>query len=145
MNNFIEWNTLKFRKQSGKEKVQCPTCDAIKQRKGDKPIQINHTDGFGKCFRCESLTFRDDIEKEVNKTFKTPVNNVAEWLNFNDKVLRYMNSRKINLDTLNALYVTQENYYQPALNKKVDNIVFNYFEGATLINKKYKYIIMKLF
>ena len=52
MHKFIEWDKLNFKKQSGKEKVSCPICDATKQRKADTPIQINHSQGFGKCFRC---------------------------------------------------------------------------------------------
>lgn len=138
MNNFIEWNTLNLKKDSGKEKVSCPVCDSEKNRKGDKPIQINHNEGFGKCFRCESLTFRDDVESESKKHYTLPQNNVNEYVNFSDKMLEYMSSRKISKSTLESLYVTQENYYQPAKNKNVDNVVFNYFEGSTLINKKYR-------
>jgi len=54
MANFIKWSTLELKKQSGKEKVSCPECQQVKQRKGDTSIQINHAEGFGKCFRCES-------------------------------------------------------------------------------------------
>lgn len=138
MDNFIEWESLEFKKSSGKEKLRCPNCDATRSDKKDKSLIIYHKDGVGKCFYCQSLTFKEDVEKEVNKNYKTPTNNVSEYLVFNEKVLDYMNSRKISKNTLNELYVSQENYYQPALNKNVDNIVFNYFEGSVLINKKYR-------
>ena len=39
---------------------------------------------------------------------------------------------------VNALGVTEEKYYQPAKQKEVNNIVFNYFEGETIVNKKYR-------
>lgn len=136
MNNFIEWKTLNFKKQSGKEKVKCPICDSIKQRPNDKPIAINHNEGFGKCFRCESLTFKEDADNLNEKQFNKPSQNIVP--NFNDKFIEYMNSRKISESTLDALYISQEVYYQPALSKEVNNIVFNYFEGATLVNKKYR-------
>ena len=135
MNNFIEWNTLKFRKQSGKEKLRCPNCDESRTDKKDKSLLINHNEGYGKCFYCESLTFRkegDELEKQYTKPNQSIISN------FNDKFISYMSSRKISESTLNALYVTQERYYQPAKRKEVDNIVFNYFEGETLVNKKYR-------
>jgi twinkle protein len=135
MNKFIEWETLNFKKQSGKEKVSCPICDAEKQRKGDKPIAINHSEGFGKCFRCESLTFRKD-DDDLQKTYNLPIQTITP--NFEPKFLSYINSRKISESTLNALYVTQEMYFQPSLNANVQNIVFNYFEGDVLVNKKFR-------
>lgn len=138
MNNIIDWNTLQFKKSNGKEKLRCPNCDAARTDKKDRSLIVYHKDGVGKCFYCQSLTFKEDIEKEIKKTYKTPDNNVYKYLNFNDKVLSYINSRGISESTLNSLYVTQENYYQPALSKNVDNIVFNYFEGSVLINKKYR-------
>jgi len=136
MSKFIAWETLNLKKQSGKEKVACPVCDAVKQRKGDKPIAINHSQGFGKCFRCESLTFRKDKEDNLQESYKLPNQTITS--NFESNFLNYLNTRKISESTLKALYVTQEEQYQPSLNKKVQNIVFNYFEGETLINKKYR-------
>jgi len=138
MNKFIEWEKLPFKKSNGKEKIECPVCSGEKKRNGDKSIQIDHNEGFGKCFRCESLTFRKEAENLTEKEYKKPFNDVATHVNFSDRMLKYMDSRKISLDTLNALYVSQENYYQPSLQKNVDNIVFNYFEGEILVNKKYR-------
>lgn len=43
--------------------------------------------------------------------------------------------RKIQQFTLKELRVTEEEYYQPQLGKKVNNIVYNYFEGDVLVNK----------
>jgi len=140
MNNFIEWKSLSFKKQSGKEKVSCPTCQLVKQRKGDTSIQINHTEGFGKCFRCESLTFREDGSNEVRiKDYKLPVQNWKNHTKLSDKLVKFIEStRKINQNTLNALKVTEEVYYQPSKGKEVNNLVFNYFEKDVLVNKKYR-------
>ena len=60
MNNFIEWNTLNFRKDKGQEKIRCPECDNSRSDKTDKSLQINHNEGFGKCHYCSALTFRDN-------------------------------------------------------------------------------------
>lgn len=136
MTNFIDWNTLEFKKTKGKEKVSCPTCQSEKQRKGDKSIQINHDEGFGKCFRCESLTFRNEesnlVEyKEINPNDFKSIKDNTKWLN-------YIKSRGISEKTLSKLYVTFDEYWQPAIGKKVDNIVFNYYEGSKLVNKKFR-------
>lgn len=139
MNNFIEWETLEFKKNSGKEKVKCPVCEAQKHRKGDTPIQINHNEGYGKCFRCESLTFKEDKKDFIKKDFKLPTQNWRNFTELSEKVVKWFEKeRKINQNTLVDLGVTQENYYQPKRNKKVDNIVFNYFEKDKVVNKKYR-------
>ena len=54
--NFIDWNILDLKKTSGKEKIRCPHCDEKRTDKKDKSLLINHSDGYGKCFYCESLT-----------------------------------------------------------------------------------------
>ena len=38
MNNFIEWNTLNFRKDKGQEKIRCPECDNSRSDKTDKDM-----------------------------------------------------------------------------------------------------------
>lgn len=137
-NNFIEWNTLPFKKERGKEKVRCPNCDAQRTDKKDKSLLINHNDGFGKCFYCESLTFKEEKQNLTEKQY-TNIENKAHKPAFNElKIKSYINTRKISESVLNRLYVTFENYYQPAKQKEVDNIVFNYYEGAKLVNKKYR-------
>ena len=60
MNIFVEWNKLEFRKTNGKEKLRCPSCDDQRTDKKDKSLLVNHEDGYGKCFYCEALTFRED-------------------------------------------------------------------------------------
>jgi len=140
MNNFIEWSSLDFKKTKGSEKVSCPECQQVKQRKGDTSIQINHAEGFGKCFRCEALTFRDDKNKEVKeKEYKLPIQTWKNYTNLSDKLVKFIeDTRGINQYTLNALQVTEEKYYQPKIQKEVNNIVFNYFEKDVLVNKKYR-------
>ena len=140
MNRFIEWESLDFKKQSGSEKIACPTCQSDKNRKGDTSIQINHAEGFGKCFRCESLTFRKEESTEVkNKAYKLPVQTWKNHTSLSDALVKHIEStRKINQNTLNALNITEEKFYQPKKGKEVNNIVFNFFEKDVLVNKKYR-------
>lgn len=140
MANFIEWKSLNFKKTKGSEKIACPVCQQTKQRKGDTPIQINHNEGFGKCFRCEALTFREDKNKQVKeKDYKLPPQTWKNYTNLSDKLVKYIEeTRGIKQHVLIDLKITEEKYYQPKINKEVNNIVFNYFEKEVLVNKKYR-------
>lgn len=139
MNNFIEWETLPFKKSTGKEKVRCPKCDSQRTDKKDRSLQINHNDGYGKCHYCDALTFKEDKKQNHETKEYTNIQNKAkEIAKEEEKIKKYIYSRKISESVLNALYVSFEQYYQPALQRKVDNIVFNYYEGSKLVNKKFR-------
>ena len=69
MKQFIEWNTLPLKKYSGREALRCPACDEVRTDKKDKSLKIQHDKGFGSCFYCKALTFRDS----VTDTFKEKV------------------------------------------------------------------------
>lgn len=140
MYRFIDWNTLEFKKNSGTEKVRCPICDNENRRKGDTPIQINHSNGYGKCFRCESLTFKESKQTDYSiKQYDLPNQDWQNYTSISDNLVKWLkNERKITQQTLIELNITEEKYYQPSLQKEVNNIVFNYFEGEKLVNKKYR-------
>ena len=133
---FIQWNILEFKKQSGKEKLRCPNCDTQRSDKKDKSLLINHNEGYGKCFYCDALTFRDETENDIE--YKLPVQTWRNFTKLSDNLVKWFESRKINQSTLKHFQITEEKYYQPQLKKEVNNIVFNYFEGELLINKKYR-------
>ena len=135
--NFIDWETLKLKKQKGVEKIRCPKCDEQRSDKKDKSLQINHNQGFGKCHYCEALTFRENTEQTTKEYTNINPKDISV-LKDASKIISYISTRKIKESALNALYVSFEEYYQPAKNKKGDNIVFNYYEGSTLVNKKYR-------
>lgn len=140
MNEFIEWKSLDFKKQSGQEKLRCPICDEKRSDKRDKSLLVNHNDGFGKCFYCEALTFKEVKEIDYSqKQYKLPEQNWKNYTKLSDKLVKWLETeRKISQSTLLNLGVTEEKYYQPQLQKEVGNIVFNYFEGETVVNKKYR-------
>ena len=138
MNKFIDWNTLDFRKTSGKEKMRCPSCDSTRSDKKDKSLLVDHNSGYGKCFYCESLTFKE-VNKVIADTSYTLPN--QDWFNYtelSDKIVKYLESRGISQTTAINLGITEEDYYQPSVELKRKNIVFNYFEGDIIVNKKYR-------
>jgi twinkle protein len=138
MNRFIDWNTLDFKKFNGKEKLRCPSCDDTRSDKRDKSLVINHDGGYGKCFYCESLTFKENISKIADNSYTMPSQDWCNYTNLSDSIVKFLESRGISQRTANELGITEENHYQPSVNKNRLNIVFNYFEGDLVVNKKYR-------
>ena len=75
MKKFIEWDSLEFKRDSGKEALRCPECNDIRTDKKDKALKIKHDEGFGNCFYCEAYTIRDISEKNVRKDYTFQVKN----------------------------------------------------------------------
>lgn len=139
MRNIHNWELIITNKTSGTAKVKCPVCGPERKNKADKSLYVNFNSGVAKCFHCEGLFFKDSIQKAVEReNFTLPVQTWKNYTNLSDKIVKYFEGRKINQYTLNALDVSEELYYQPQLQKEVNNIVFNYFEGDVLVNKKYR-------
>lgn len=140
MNKFIEWSSLEFRKDSGREKLRCPECDDIRSDKKDKSLVVYHNDGVAKCFYCDALSFRDSNKPDYSeKQYTLPVQTWKNYTKLSDNLIKWVEeNRKIPQFVLIDLGITEEEYFQPAHNKKVNNIVFNYFEGDKVVNKKYR-------
>ena len=136
MTKFINWDDIPFKKSTGKEKVRCPECDGQRSDKKDRSLHVTHSEGKGFCHYCNAVAIRDD--EPVNSYTKIDTYEpLADDLS-DSKELAYINSRGISEETIKSLYVTFEDYYQPSLQKSVSNIVFNYYEGSKLVNKKYR-------
>lgn len=139
MSTIHNWDLIVTNKVSGTAKLKCPVCGPERKNKSDKSLYINFNSGVAKCFHCEGLFFKESIERKVEKeNFTLPVQNWKNYTELSDQVVKYFEGRKIQQYTLKAFDITEEKYYQPQLNKEVNNIVFNYFEGETLVNKKYR-------
>lgn len=138
MTNIFEWDKIETNRETGIAKTKCPECSATRKNKTDRSLYVNFNSGVAKCFNCEALSFRENIQKEVEKKYTIPVQDWKNYTALSNNVVKYFEERKINQFTLNHLNVTEEDYYQPALKKTVKNIVFNYFEGDVIVNKKYR-------
>lgn len=140
MNEFIEWSTLELKKTSGSEKIRCPKCDNVRSDKRDKSLVIYHNTGIGRCFYCNALSFRDSQknERETKVNYTLPSQEWRNYTKLSDKLVKWFENRGIKQYVLNDFNITEEVMYQPQLNKAVNNVVFNYFEGELLVNKKYR-------
>lgn len=139
MNVFLNWDDLEFKKTGGHEKLRCPACTDSRSDKKDRSLIVYHDDGCGKCFYCGALVFRK--KDESGPTTKTYTHIEQTWQNhtaLNEKLVKYCGTRKISQRVLIEMGITQEPYYQPALQKTVSNLVFNYFEGELIVNKKFR-------
>jgi len=136
MHNFIQWDELPFKKTSGKEKLRCPACDSQRSDKKDKSLQVDHNEGYGKCHYCEALTFRESTTKRNKKYTELEA---PTGISYSEGLLKWAKEeRGLDKETLEALYVTEEKHYQPAKGKDMNCITFNYYEGSSLVNKKFR-------
>lgn len=137
--NFIEWNKIEIKgNQSGQKHALCPNCSHTRKKKTDKCLSVNFTKGTAFCHNCEAVSFKEDVAIETEKHYKLPIQTWRNYTTLSDNLVKYLESRKIKQSTAIALGWTEENYYQPSLQKEVTNLVFNTFEGETLVNKKYR-------
>lgn len=142
MSNIQNWDLIQTNKVSGTAKIKCPICTDTRKNKQDKSLMVWFNNGTAKCFNdgCNALFFRDSIQKSIiENNYTLPQQNWKNYTNLSDALVKHCETdRKINQFTLKHFQVSEEKYYQPALNKEVNNIVFNYFEGDVLVNKKYR-------
>lgn len=136
MKNIFEWDLIETNKTNGQIKISCPVCD----HKKTKSLSVNLNKGVAKCHYCEAISIRDKESIEgIKPDYTLPEQNWNNYTELSDAMVKWIeNERKIQQFTLKELRVTQEEYYQPQLGKKVNNIVYNYFEGDVLVNKKYR-------
>lgn len=136
----FDWNTIQHKSsQSGTAKLKCPECNDARRNKADRPLYVRYDSGIAKCFHCEGLSFRDSIERNtVVNNYKLPSQSWKNYTSLSENVVKWFEGRGIKQFTLNEFDITEEKYYQPQEQKEVNNIVFNFFEGETLVNKKYR-------
>ena len=142
MANIQNWDLLELKRTNGHEKIKCPICTDSRKNKNDKSLSVWHNNGTAKCFNdgCNALFFRDSVQKSiVQSNYTLPSQEWVNYTNLSDAMVKYCeDERNIKQYTLKNFNITEEKYFQPALNKEVNNIVFNYFEGDVLVNKKYR-------
>lgn len=140
MHKIFDWHKIEHKSErlSGTAKLKCPECNDGRKNKADKPLYVRYDSGIAKCFHCEALSFRDSIEKKSKESYKLPEQNWKNYTELSDNVVKWFEGRGIQQFVLKEMGITQEMYYQPQLQAEVSNICFNFFEGETLVNKKYR-------
>lgn len=136
----IDWKDIDTKgKSSGQIKVKCPSCIDSRTNKRDTSLSVNLNQGLANCHYCNEFSIRDFEDKKSDVVYKLPVQTWRNYTNLSEKLVKwFQDERGISQSTLINCGITEEKQYQPQLGKEVNNIVFNYFEGDKVVNKKYR-------
>lgn len=140
MAEFFDWELIKENQRtSGVKKQTCPKCSEHRKNKNGKCLYVNFNSGVAKCFNCESLSFREDDTKNEKHEYTLPIQTWRNYTDLSEKMVKWLETeRGIQQFVVQEMNITEEKYYQPQIGKETNNIVFNYFEGEKLVNKKYR-------
>ena len=135
----IYFEDLEILSNSEEYRMVCPKCSHNRKshNKKDPCLAVNTIKKTGKCWNCEEIV----VSKGNNDNFKNfdlPKNDWENHTSLSDEMVKYCSGRGISQNTLIDCKITEEMYYQPAHQKEVNNIVFNYFTFGKLVNKKYR-------
>jgi twinkle protein len=138
---FMTWDEVLSvtKKNTGTEKAQCPKCTEQRSNKRDRSLYVKHDSGVAKCFYCDRLGFRESREVETVKNYTLPPQEWKNHTSLSDNLVKWaFEKRRISQPTLNHFEISEEKMYFPSQAKEMNAITFNYFEGQTLVNKKYR-------
>jgi len=133
----INWNDINLRNRSnGNLKTLCPACSHNRKNKKDRCLSVSIGQGLAKCWNCDEVSVRDSKKED---DYKLPNQQWTNYTKISDELVNWFKgNRNISQQTIIDCKITEEKYWQPTLSKNVKNIVFNYFEGNVLVNKKYR-------
>lgn len=136
----ITWNDIDTKgKTTGQTKVKCPACINRRTNKRDTSLSVNLDTGMAKCHYCNESSFREPrTTDKMNKNYKIPLQNWKNYTTLSEDFILYFEKRGVSQSTVINNQITEEVIYQPSLGKEVPSIVFNYFQGENIINKKYR-------
>ena len=116
----------------------CPKCSEHRKKKSDKCMSVFWSTGLGYCNHCyESIQLHTFKKKQLDKVYKRPleINTVNPY---SENLIKYTDSRKISLNALKVLKITEQKEWMPQTKKEENCICFNYYLENELINVKYR-------
>lgn len=137
----FEWDLIEVNgSRTGDKVTTCPVCSHTRKKKKDKCLSVSFTLGKAFCHHCSAVSFEDDNRlSEGVKDYDLPN---QDWHNYtalsNGLVKWCEEKRRIRQYTLMQFGITEEKQYMPQESKEQNCIVFNYFEGGQVVNKKYR-------
>lgn len=153
MRNFHKYGLDTRGRISGKVKTTCPQCNSTRGHKGDKSLSIDLDKGLCYCHHCGySLYVPDDSEErekarrqeqrmkssKLPSHFRRPTFNPA-LTRLSEKTERYWTEeRHLAQSLLAELRITEQREMMPQSGKEENCLCFNYFEGDTLVNTKFR-------
>lgn len=140
MDEFFNWENIDLKgKTSGSHKFKCPECNHTRTNKSDKSLSVDISKGVAFCHYCNKKSLKDINGDQKEAVYELPKQDWVNYTSLSERLVKWLeNERKISQSTAINLKVTEEVYYQPMAKKEVNNLVFNYFEGEKVVNKKYR-------
>ena len=125
---------LNSSKTNGEVVTTCPQCSHTRKKSKDKCLSVNLTKRVWNCNHCGwKGSLRPEIEKVVY--FKPEWKNKTE---LSEKAVKWFEGRGISQRTLKEMKISEGKEWMPQTQKEENTVQFNYFEGETLINTKYR-------
>jgi hypothetical protein len=153
MRNFHQHGIDTRGRTSGKVKTICPQCNDTRGHKGNKSLSIDLDRGVCYCHHCGyKLYVPDDAEERERQQRKENYNRARKLpshfrrpvfdpkrTTLSEKLEQYWTQERCLAQRLLAdLRITEERVRLPESSKEENCLCFNYFEGGTLINTKYR-------
>ena len=137
MKKFIDWNSIEVKgNRTGSKKTTCPACSHERRNKKDPCLSVDFEKGLAHCFHCGAVSVRK--EESYKPTYTPPPQDWQNYTNLSDKMVKWCADRGIPQRTLIDFRITEERQWLPQTGKEENCIVFNYFEGEELVNKKFR-------
>jgi len=153
MRNFHQHGIDTRGRTSGKVKTICPQCNDTRGHKGNKSLSIDLDRGVCYCHHCGyKLYVPDDAEERERQQRKENYNRARKLpshfrrpvfdpkrTTLSEKLEQYWTQERCLAQRLLAdLHITEERVRLPESSEEENCLGFNYFEGGTLINTKYR-------
>ncbi len=153
MRNFHQHGIDTHGRTSGKVKTICPQCNDTRGHKGNKSLSIDLDKGVCYCHHCGyKLYVPDDAEERERQQRKENYNRARKLpshfrrpvfdpkrTTLSEKLEQYWTQERCLAQRLLAdLHITEERVRLPESSEEENCLCFNYFEGGTLINTKYR-------
>lgn len=137
----FDWEQIEVSgSRTGDKVTTCPVCSHTRKKKKDKCLSVSFTLGKAYCHHCGAVSFEDNERQSQGvKVYELPNQDWHNYTALSDNLVKWCeDTRRIKQSTLMHFGVTEEKQYIPQVGKEQNCIVFNYFEGGKLVNKKYR-------
>ena len=137
----FDWEQIEVSgSRTGDKVTTCSVCSHTRKKKKDKCLSVSFTLGKAFCHHCGAVSFEDNERQAQSvKVYELPNQDWHNYTALSDSLVKWCeDKRRIKQLTLMQFGVTEEKQYIPQVGKEQNCIVFNYFEGAKVVNKKYR-------
>lgn len=138
MKDLINWEDIVVNgNRTGHKRSTCPACSHTRRNKTDKCLSVDFEKGLAFCHHCESVSFKEEVTYD-KPTYIEPPQDWQNHTNLSEGLVKWCAERGIPQRTLIEFGITEEKQWLPQTGKESNCIVFNYFEGGKVVNKKFR-------